>query len=218
MLTDAGGIVLYAGKAGIPPSWKGTFFQTTAGEMQLGRPIGAELPAGAPRGMGNCIAENRPIIVAFATTNTSGASHYVADSLYCRGGPIPISPDGSLVRLFGAVTLNAPGKSRHSGRMLFMASSHPCQEKSSKTCLFLRPIFKRGASGLAFHARPEFVQFAATKDGAGLFGRAGQRTRPLICPRTNMGHAGARDGFAAGVVNSSGRTAIGRRYSTLRGC
>jgi sigma-54 dependent transcriptional regulator, acetoin dehydrogenase operon transcriptional activator AcoR len=145
LLTDAGGIVLYE-KA--DPTILETF--RTAG-LQLGADW-SELRQGT-NGMGTCIAENRPIIV-------HRGDHFQSRhiGLSCTAAPIH-DPDGSLVAVLDASTLNAQGT--RDAQTHVMALVH-LSAKLIEKCLFLRH-FQRG-SVLRFHARPEFVNLQ--HDGA----------------------------------------------------
>jgi len=145
LLTDAGGIVLYE-KA--DPTILQTF--RMAG-LQLGADW-SELRQGT-NGMGTCIAENRPIIVH--RDEHFRASHI---GLSCTAAPIH-DPDGSLVAVLDASTLNAQGTRETQTHI--MALVH-LSAKLIEKCLFLRH-FQRG-SVLRFHARPEFVNLQ--HDGA----------------------------------------------------
>jgi transcriptional regulator of acetoin/glycerol metabolism len=145
MLTDAGGIVLYE-KA--DPTVLETF-------RMAGLQVGAdwsELRQGT-NGMGTCIVENRPIIVH--RDEHFRAAHI---GLSCTAAPIH-DPDGSLVAVLDASTMNAQG-TRHNQTHV-MALVH-LSAKLIEKCLFLRH-FQRG-SVLRFHARPEFVNLQ--HDGA----------------------------------------------------
>jgi sigma-54 dependent transcriptional regulator, acetoin dehydrogenase operon transcriptional activator AcoR len=145
LLTDAGGIVLYE-KA--DPTILETF--RMAG-LQLGADW-SELRQGT-NGMGTCIAENRPIIVHrdehFRTCHIG---------LSCTAAPIH-DPDGSLVAVLDASTLNAQGTRETQAHV--MALVH-LSAKLIEKCLFLQH-FQR-SSVLRFHARPEFVNLQ--HDGA----------------------------------------------------
>jgi transcriptional regulator of acetoin/glycerol metabolism len=145
LLTDAGGIVLYE-KA--DPTILETFRR--AG-LQLGADW-SELRQGT-NGMGTCIAENRPIIVH--REDHFRSSHI---GLSCTAAPIH-DPDGSLVAVLDASTLNAQGT--RDTQTHVMALVH-LSAKLIEKCLFLRH-FQRG-SVLRFHARPEFVNLQ--HDGA----------------------------------------------------
>ena len=145
LLTDAGGIVLYE-KA--DPTILETF--RTAG-LQLGADW-SELRQGT-NGMGTCIAENRPIIVH--RDEHFRACHI---ALSCTAAPIH-DPDGSLVAVLDASTLNAQGT--REAQTHVMALVH-LSAKLIEKCLFLRH-FQR-SSVLRFHARPEFVNLQ--HDGA----------------------------------------------------
>ena len=145
MLTDAGGIVLYE-KA--DPTILETF--RMAG-LQLGADW-SELRQGT-NGMGTCIAENRPIIVH--RDEHFRACHI---ALSCTAAPIH-DPDGSLVAVLDASTLNAQGTRESQTHV--MALVH-LSAKLIEKCLFLRH-FQR-SSVLRFHARPEFVNLQ--HDGA----------------------------------------------------
>ncbi len=145
MLTDAGGIVLYE-KA--DPTILDTF-------RMSGLQVGAdwsELRQGT-NGMGTCIAENRPIIVH--RDEHFRAAHI---GLSCTAAPIH-DPDGSLVAVLDASTMNAQGTRDNQTHV--MALVH-LSAKLIEKCLFLRH-FQRG-SVLRFHARPEFVNLQ--HDGA----------------------------------------------------
>ena len=145
MLTDAGGIVLYE-KA--DPIILETF-------RMAGLQVGAdwsELRQGT-NGMGTCIAENRPIIVH--RDEHFRAAHI---GLSCTAAPIH-DPDGSLVAVLDASTMNAQGT--RDTQTHVMALVH-LSAKLIEKCLFLRH-FQRG-SVLRFHARPEFVNLQ--HDGA----------------------------------------------------
>lgn len=145
MLTDAGGIVLYE-KA--DPSIHETF-------RMAGLQVGADWSESrqGTNGMGTCIAENRPIIVH--RDEHFRAAHI---GLSCTAAPIH-DPDGSLVAVLDASTMNAQG-TRHNQTHV-MALVH-LSAKLIEKCLFLRH-FQRG-SVLRFHARPEFVNLQ--HDGA----------------------------------------------------
>jgi transcriptional regulator of acetoin/glycerol metabolism len=145
LLTDAGGIVLYE-KA--DPTILETF--RMAG-LQLGADW-SELRQGT-NGMGTCIAENRPIIV-------HREEHFRSChiGLSCTAAPIH-DPDGSLVAVLDASTLNAQGTRETQTHV--MALVH-LSAKLIEKCLFLRH-FQR-SSVLRFHARPEFVNLQ--HDGA----------------------------------------------------
>jgi sigma-54 dependent transcriptional regulator, acetoin dehydrogenase operon transcriptional activator AcoR len=145
LLTDAGGIVLYE-KA--DPTIQETF--RMAG-LQLGADW-SELRQGT-NGMGLCIAENRPIIVH--RDEHFRACHI---GLSCTAAPIH-DPDGSLVAVLDASTLNAQGTRESQTHV--MALVH-LSAKLIEKCLFLRH-FQR-SSVLRFHARPEFVNLQ--HDGA----------------------------------------------------
>ncbi|MDP9012878.1 MAG: sigma-54-dependent Fis family transcriptional regulator [Pseudomonadota bacterium] len=145
LLTDAGGIVLYE-KA--DPTVLDTF--RTAG-LQLGADW-SELRQGT-NGMGTCIAENRPIIVH---RDEHFQSRHIR--LSCTAAPIH-DPDGSLVAVLDASTLNAQGT--RDTQTHIMALVH-LSAKLIEKCLFLRH-FQR-SSVLRFHARPEFVNLQ--HDGA----------------------------------------------------
>jgi transcriptional regulator of acetoin/glycerol metabolism len=145
LLTDAGGIVLYE-KA--DPTILGTFRR--AG-LQLGADW-SEVRQGT-NGMGTCIAENCPIIVH--RDEHFRSSHI---GLSCTAAPIH-DPDGSLVAVLDASTLNAKGTRESQSHI--MALVH-LSAKLIEKCLFLRH-FQRG-SVLRFHARPEFVNLQ--HDGA----------------------------------------------------
>jgi len=145
MLTDAGGIVLYE-KA--DPTILETF-------RMAGLQVGAdwsELRQGT-NGMGTCIAENRPVIVH--RDEHFRAAHI---GLSCTAAPIH-DPDGSLVAVLDASTLNPQGTRDNQTHV--MALVH-LSAKLIEKCLFLRH-FQRG-SVLRFHARPEFVNLQ--HDGA----------------------------------------------------
>lgn len=145
LLTDAGGIVLYE-KA--DPTILETF--RTAG-LQLGADW-SELRQGT-NGMGTCIAENRPIIVH---RDEHFRSCHIA--LSCTAAPIH-APDGSLVAVLDASTLNAQGTRENQTHV--MALVH-LSAKLIEKCLFLRHF--QQSSVLRFHARPEFVNLQ--HDGA----------------------------------------------------
>jgi len=145
LLTDAGGIVLYE-KA--DPTILETF--RMAG-LQLGADW-SELRQGT-NGMGTCIAENRPIIVH---RDEHFRSCHIG--LSCTAAPIH-DPDGSLVAVLDASTLNAQGT--RDTQTHVMALVH-LSAKLIEKCLFLRH-FQR-SSVLRFHARPEFVNLQ--HDGA----------------------------------------------------
>lgn len=145
MLTDAGGIVLYE-KA--DPTILETF--RTAG-LHLGADW-SESRQGT-NGMGTCIAENRPIIV-----HRDEHFRAVHIGLSCTAAPIH-DPDGSLVAVLDASTLNPQGTRDNQTHV--MALVH-LSAKLIEKCLFLRH-FQRG-SVLRFHARPEFVNLQ--HDGA----------------------------------------------------
>jgi transcriptional regulator of acetoin/glycerol metabolism len=145
MLTDAGGIVLYE-KA--DPTILDTF--RTAG-LQLGADW-SESRQGT-NGMGTCIAENRPVIV-----HRDEHFRAVHIGLSCTAAPIH-DPDGSLVAVLDASTLNPQGTRDNQTHV--MALVH-LSAKLIEKCLFLRH-FQRG-SVLRFHARPEFVNLQ--HDGA----------------------------------------------------
>ncbi len=145
LLTDAGGIVLYE-KA--DPTILNTF---RAAGLQLGADW-SELRQGT-NGMGTCIAENRPIIVH---RDEHFRSCHIG--LSCTAAPIH-DPDGSLVAVLDASTLNAQGTRENQTHV--MALVH-LSAKLIEKCLFLRH-FQR-SSVLRFHARPEFVNLQ--HDGA----------------------------------------------------
>jgi transcriptional regulator of acetoin/glycerol metabolism len=145
LLTDAGGIVLYE-KA--DPTILQTF--RSAG-LQLGADW-SELRQGT-NGMGTCIAENRPVIVH---RDEHFRSCHIG--LSCTAAPIH-DPDGSLVAVLDASTLNAQGTRESQTHV--MALVH-LSAKLIEKCLFLRH-FQR-SSVLRFHARPEFVNLQ--HDGA----------------------------------------------------
>jgi transcriptional regulator of acetoin/glycerol metabolism len=145
LLTDAGGIVLYE-KA--DPTILDTF--RMAG-LQLGADW-SELRQGT-NGMGTCIAENRPIIV-----HRDEHFRCCHIGLSCTAAPIH-DPDGSLVAVLDASTLNAQGTRETQTHV--MALVH-LSAKLIEKCLFLRH-FQR-SSVLRFHARPEFVNLQ--HDGA----------------------------------------------------
>ena len=145
LLTDAGGIVLYE-KA--DPTVSDSF-------RDAGLRVGAdwsELRQGT-NGMGTCIAENHPVIVH--RNEHFRASHI---GLSCTAAPIH-DPDGSLVAVLDASTLNPQGT--RDSQMHVMALVH-LSAKLIEKCLFLRH-FQR-SSVLRFHARPEFVNLQ--HDGA----------------------------------------------------
>ncbi len=145
LLTDAGGIVLYE-KA--DPTILDTF-------RVAGLRLGADWSESrqGTNGMGTCIAENRPIIVH--RDEHFRACHI---ALSCTAAPIH-DPDGSLVAVLDASTLNAQGTRESQTHV--MALVH-LSAKLIEKCLFLRH-FQRG-SVLRFHARPEFVNLQ--HDGA----------------------------------------------------
>src|SRR3984957_232338 len=145
LLTDAGGIVLYEK---VDPTILEIFRK--AG-LQLGADW-SEVRQGT-NGMGTCIAENRPIIVH--RDDHFRSSHI---GLSCTAAPIH-DPDGSLVAVLDASTLNAQGT--RDTQTHVMALVH-LSAKLIEKCLFLRH-FQRG-SVLRFHARPEFVNLQ--HDGA----------------------------------------------------
>ncbi|MGA2190234.1 MAG: sigma-54-dependent Fis family transcriptional regulator [Steroidobacteraceae bacterium] len=145
LLTDAAGIVLYE-KA--DPSILDTF---RAAGLQLGADW-SESRQGT-NGMGTCIAENRPIIVH--RDEHFSACHI---GLSCTAAPIH-DPDGSLVAVLDASTMNAQGT--RDTQTHVMALVH-LSAKLIEKCLFLRH-FQRG-NVLRFHARPEFVNLQ--HDGA----------------------------------------------------
>jgi transcriptional regulator of acetoin/glycerol metabolism len=145
LLTDAGGIVLYE-KA--DPTILDTF--RMAG-LQLGSDW-SELRQGT-NGMGTCIAENRPIIVH---RDEHFRSCHIA--LSCTAAPIH-DPDGSLVAVLDASTLNAQGTRETQTHVMALVQ---LSAKLIEKCLFLRH-FQR-SSVLRFHARPEFVNLQ--HDGA----------------------------------------------------
>jgi transcriptional regulator of acetoin/glycerol metabolism len=145
LLTDAGGIVLYE-KA--DPTILQTF---RAAGLQLGADW-SELRQGT-NGMGTCIAENRPVIVH---RDEHFRSCHIG--LSCTAAPIH-DPDGSLVAVLDASTLNAQGTRESQTHV--MALVH-LSAKLIEKCLFLRH-FQR-SSVLRFHARPEFVNLQ--HDGA----------------------------------------------------
>ena len=145
LLTDASGIVLYEK---VDPGILGTF--RTAG-LRLGADW-SELRQGT-NGMGTCIAENRPVIVH---RDEHFRSCHIG--LSCTAAPIH-DPDGSLVAVLDASTLNAQGT--RDTQMHVMALVH-LSAKLIEKCLFLHH-FQRG-SVLRFHARPEFVNLQ--HDGA----------------------------------------------------
>jgi sigma-54 dependent transcriptional regulator, acetoin dehydrogenase operon transcriptional activator AcoR len=145
LLTDAGGIVLYE-KAD----------PTILDRFRLaGLRLGADWSESrqGTNGMGTCIAENRPIIVH--RDEHFRACHI---GLSCTAAPIH-DPDGSLVAVLDASTLNAQGTRETQTHV--MALVH-LSAKLIEKCLFLRH-FQRG-SVLRFHARPEFVNLQ--HDGA----------------------------------------------------
>jgi transcriptional regulator of acetoin/glycerol metabolism len=145
LLTDAGGIVLYEK---VDPTVLSSF---RAAGLRLGADW-SELRQGT-NGMGTCIAENRPIIVH--RDEHFRASHI---GMSCTAAPIH-DPDGSLVAVLDASTMNAQG-SRET-QLHVMALVH-LSAKLIEKCLFLRH-FQRN-SVLRFHARPEFVNLQ--HDGA----------------------------------------------------
>jgi transcriptional regulator of acetoin/glycerol metabolism len=145
LLTDAGGIVLYE-KA--DPSILDTF---RGAGLQIGADW-SELRQGT-NGMGTCIAENRPVIVH---RDEHFRSAHIG--LSCTAAPIH-DPDGSLVAVLDASTLNAQGTRETQTHV--MALVH-LSAKLIEKCLFLRH-FQR-SSVLRFHARPEFVNLQ--HDGA----------------------------------------------------
>jgi transcriptional regulator of acetoin/glycerol metabolism len=142
MLTDAGGIVLYE-KA--DPTILETF--RTAG-LQLGADW-SESRQGT-NGMGTCIVENRPIIV-----HRDEHFRVAHIALSCTAAPIH-DPDGSLVAVLDASTLNPQGTRDNQTHV--MALVH-LSAKLIEKCLFLRH-FQRG-SVLRFHARPRVRQSSA---------------------------------------------------------
>jgi transcriptional regulator of acetoin/glycerol metabolism len=145
LLTDAVGIVLYE-KAD-----PGILRTLRIAGLQLGADW-SELRQGT-NGMGTCIAENRPVIVH--RDEHFNARHI---GLSCTAAPIH-DPDGSLVAVLDASTLNAQGTRESQGHV--MALVH-LSAKLIEKCLFLRH-FQR-SSVLRFHARPEFVNLQ--HDGA----------------------------------------------------
>jgi transcriptional regulator of acetoin/glycerol metabolism len=145
LLTDAGGIVLYE-KA--DPSILETL---RAAGLQLGADW-SELRQGT-NGMGTCIAENRPVIV-------HRGEHFSASHIGLSCTAVPIrDPDGSLVAVLDASTLNAQGTRETQAHV--MALVHLSANLIEK-CLFLRHFKRSGV--LRFHARPEFVNLQ--HDGA----------------------------------------------------
>jgi len=145
VLTDARGIVLYE-KADpvIQPILRG-----------VGLRLGADWsePRQGTNGMGTCIAENRPVIVH---RDDHFSVRHIA--LSCTAAPIH-DPDGSLVAVLDASSLNAQGTRESQAHV--MALVH-LSAKLIEKCLFLRH-FQR-SSVLRFHARPEFVNLR--HDGA----------------------------------------------------
>jgi transcriptional regulator of acetoin/glycerol metabolism len=145
LLTDAGGIVLYEK---VDPTILETF-------RKAGLRLGAdwsELRQGT-NGMGTCIAENRPIIV-------HREEHFRSChiGLSCTAAPIH-DPDGSLVAVLDASTMNAQGTRETQTHIMALVQ---LSAKLIEKCIFLRH-FQRG-SVLRFHARPEFVNLQ--HDGA----------------------------------------------------
>jgi len=145
LLTDAGGIVLYEK---VDPTILGIFRK--AG-LQLGSDW-SESRQGT-NGMGTCIAENRPIIVH---RDEHFRSCHIG--LSCTAAPIH-DPDGSLVAVLDASTMNAQGTRETQTHIMALVQ---LSAKLIEKCLFLRH-FQRG-SVLRFHARPEFVNLQ--HDGA----------------------------------------------------
>src|ERR1700692_19058 len=145
LLTDAGGIVLYE-KA--DPTVLETFRR--AG-LQLGADW-SEVRQGT-NGMGTCIAENRPIIVH--RDDHFRSSHI---GLSCTAAPIH-DPDGSLVAVLDASTMNAQGTRETQTHIMALVQ---LSAKLIEKCLFLRQF--QSGSVLRFHARPEFVNLQ--HDGA----------------------------------------------------
>jgi len=103
--------------------------------------------------MGTCIAENRPIIVH---RDEHFQSCHIG--LSCTAAPIH-DPDGSLVAVLDASTMNAQGTRETQTHIMALVQ---LSAKLIEKCLFLRH-FQRG-SVLRFHARPEFVNLQ--HDGA----------------------------------------------------
>jgi sigma-54 dependent transcriptional regulator, acetoin dehydrogenase operon transcriptional activator AcoR len=145
LLTDAGGIVLYEK---VDPTILETF--RNAG-LRLGADW-SELRQGT-NGMGTCIAENRPVIVH---RDEHFQSCHIG--LSCTAAPIH-DPDGSLVAVLDASTMNAQGTRQTQTHIMALVQ---LSAKLIEKCLFLRH-FQRG-SVLRFHARPEFVNLQ--HDGA----------------------------------------------------
>ena len=145
MLTDGGGIVLYE--------------KTDACVLETFRGAGLRLGADwselrqGTNGMGTCIAENRPIIVH--RDEHFRACHI---GLSCAAAPIH-DPDGSLVAVLDASTLNAHVTRETQAHV--MALVH-LSAKLIEKCIFLRH-FQR-SHVVRFHARPEFVNLQ--HDGA----------------------------------------------------
>jgi transcriptional regulator of acetoin/glycerol metabolism len=145
LLTDAAGIVLYE-KA--DPTVHEIF---RGAGLQLGADW-SESHQGT-NGMGTCIAEDRPIIVH--RDEHFRACHI---DLSCTAAPIH-NPDGSLVAVLDASTMNAQGTRDTQTHVMALVQ---LSAKLIEKCLFLRH-FQRG-SVLRFHARPEFVNLQ--HDGA----------------------------------------------------
>src|ERR1700733_3183195 len=145
LLSDAGGIVLYEK---VDPTILETF-------RKAGLQLGADWSESrqGTNGMGTCIAENRPIIV-----HRDEHFRCCHIGLSCTAAPIH-DPDGSLVAVLDASTLNAQGTRETQTHV--MALVH-LSAKLIEKCLFLRH-FQR-SSVLRFHARPEFVNLQ--HDGA----------------------------------------------------
>lgn len=145
LLSDAGGIVLYE-KADptVLESFRGAGLRLGADWSELRQ---------GTNGMGTCIAENRPMIVH--RDEHFRASHI---GLSCTAAPIH-DPDGSLVAVLDASTLNPQGTR---DAQLHVMALVQLSAKLIEKCLFLRHF--RSNSVLRFHARPEFVNLR--HDGA----------------------------------------------------
>jgi transcriptional regulator of acetoin/glycerol metabolism len=145
LLTDAGGIVLYEkADPGILEPFRSAGLRVGADWSELRQ---------GTNGMGTCIAEGRPVIVH--RDEHFRASHI---GLSCTAAPIH-DPDGSLVAVLDASTLNAQG-TRES--QLHVMALVQMSAKLIEKCLFLRHF--QSSSVLRFHARPEFVNLQ--HDGA----------------------------------------------------
>jgi sigma-54 dependent transcriptional regulator, acetoin dehydrogenase operon transcriptional activator AcoR len=145
LLTDGGGIVLYEK---VDPTILETF-------RKAGLRLGSDWSESrqGTNGMGTCIAENRPIIVH---RDEHFRSCHIG--LSCTAAPIH-DPDGSLVAVLDASTMNAQGTRETQTHIMALVQ---LSAKLIEKCLFLRH-FQRG-SVLRFHARPEFVNLQ--HDGA----------------------------------------------------